>query len=60
MARLTKIEREQLRQPVRVPISQEARKRTSVSDYVAFATFASGIARVAKPKPIVGGDHWKL
>lgn len=60
MARLTKSEREQLRRPVRDTIQPGPKKPASVSEYVAFATFASRLARVAKPKPIVGGEHWKL
>ncbi len=34
--------------------------RRSASDYVAFASLASRLARVPKPQPITGGDHWKL
>ncbi len=60
MASLTEIERAQLRRtkPVTPPPRQWPRR--PVSEYLAFAKFASCFAPGAKGKPIEGGSHWKL
>lgn len=60
MARLSEIERTQLRQASRTKSSPGRPVRQSLADYLAFVHFAARFAPADKPKPIAGGSHWKL
>ncbi len=61
MARLSENERRQLKatrvESVRPVVRWPVRP---ITEYVAFATFASRVAPPKEFKPITKGDHWKL
>lgn len=60
MARITQVERSQWKQVVADNLRPEKPTGRSVADYIAFATLASRMARIPKPKLIKGGDYWRL
>ncbi|HUG10118.1 MAG TPA: hypothetical protein VMM36_03850 [Opitutaceae bacterium] len=60
MARLTEAERAQLKRSTSVREQPPKPRLLTPAEYVAFATLASKVARVAKRPPFTGGEHWKL